>query len=325
MKISNICYIDISQPDVLKYKIIDFSDKLYEYCILSNIANNCNLYDHQTQLECIEHRINYFLQTISFIFGQALNITNISKTNDPFLQQMQKVLLELRMRQETSLYWPKENLFPLPNPFFQKVTNHSSKLGNIMSYKNGHNSQKYRNIHLYRILAENWLKDLHEISQSFLLLFDQLTEAITHAATNLWHPMLLPDTFLGSKSNKEDPYLSTSLFSMVLPLAEVQYFLFDKCLIFTMTIRIPSTKEFQLFKSHPIPIYLDFNTDVISSVYMKPQIPYLAISSNNQSYFTTNENFLNACYQNGFQTFCHTPRSISKTNNNPAFVKHQWF
>ena len=68
----------------------------------------------------------------------------------------------------------------------------------------------------------------------------------------------------------------------------------------------------------PIPIYLDFNTVVISSVYMKPQIHYLAISSNNQSYFTTNENFLNACYQNGFQTFYHPPRSIFGTSNNPT-------
>ena len=134
---------------------------------------------------------------------------------------------------------------------------------------------------------------------------------------NLWHPMLLPDTFLDFKSNKEDPYLSTSLFSMVLPFAKIQYFLFDKYLIFTMTIQIPSTKVFQLFKPNPIPIYFVFNTDVIFSVYMKPQILYLAISSNNQSYFTTNENFLNACYQNGFQTFCQPPRSISNTNNNP--------
>ena len=56
-----------------------------------------------------------------------------------------------------------------------------------------------------------------------------------------------------------------------------------------MIIPIPSTDEFQLFKLHPIPIYLDFNTDAISSIYIKPQISYLAISSNNQSYFTTNE------------------------------------
>ena len=39
---------------------------------------------------------------------QARNITNISKTNDPFLQQIQKVLLKLRIREETSFYWPKE-------------------------------------------------------------------------------------------------------------------------------------------------------------------------------------------------------------------------
>ena len=35
-----ISYIDIFQPDVLRYKIIDSSHKLYEYCILSNVANN---------------------------------------------------------------------------------------------------------------------------------------------------------------------------------------------------------------------------------------------------------------------------------------------
>ena len=91
------------------------------------------------------------------------------------------------------------------------------------------------------------LKDLHEISQSFLLLLDQLTEAIMHAATNLWHPMLLPDTFLDFKYNKEKPNLSTSLFSMVLPFSKIQYFLLDEYLIFIMTIPIASAKEFQLF------------------------------------------------------------------------------
>ena len=64
-------------------------------------------------------------------------------------------------------------------------------------------------------------------------------------------------------------------------------------------------------------LILDFWTDVIFSMYMKHQIPYLAISSNNQSYFSTNESVLIACYQNGFQTFCHSPKSMSNTNNNP--------
>ena len=118
---------------------------------------------------------------MSFISRQARKITNISKINDPFLQQIQKVLLELTIRQEFSLYWPKENLFQLPNSFLQKVTNLSSKLGNITTYKDWHNSRKDPIIHLYRILAANWLKDLHEISQSFLLLLDGLTEAITHS------------------------------------------------------------------------------------------------------------------------------------------------
>ena len=49
-----ISYIDIFQPDVLKYNIIDNSHKLYEYYILSNIANSCNLYGNQTKLDFIE-------------------------------------------------------------------------------------------------------------------------------------------------------------------------------------------------------------------------------------------------------------------------------
>ena len=77
-------------------------------------------------------------------------------------------------------------------------------------------------------------------------------------------------------------------------------------------------KNFNYLNYTQFQIYLDFNTDAISSVYMKPQIHYLVISSNNQSYFTVNENFLNACYQNGFQTFFHTPRSLFNTNNNPV-------
>ena len=53
--------------------------------------------------------------------------------------------------------------------------------------------------------------------------------------------MPLPDTFLDFKSNKEDPYLSTCFCSIVPPFAKIQYFLFDKYLIFTMTIPIPSS------------------------------------------------------------------------------------
>ena len=62
-----------------------------------------------------------------------------------------------------------------------------------------------------------------------------------------------------------------------------------RALIFTMTIPIPSAEEFQLFKPHPIPIHFDFDTDVISFIYMKSQVPYLAIPSNYQSHFATNE------------------------------------
>ena len=76
---------------------------------------------------------------------------------------------------------------------------------------------------------------------------------------NLWQPMLLPDTFLDFKSNKEDQHLSTSLFSIIFSISKIQYSSFNKYLIFIMTIPIPSTKEFQLFKPHPIPIHLDFS------------------------------------------------------------------
>ena len=168
--------------------MIDFSHKLYEYCTISNIANNCNLYDHQRQLDFIEQRINYFLEEISFISRQARNITNISKTNDPSLQQIQKVLLELRMRQETYLYWPKEDSFLLSNPFFQKVTNLSLKLGNIVTYEDWHNSQKDPNIHLYRILAANLLK---KTCMKFLNLF-------FHSLINLQKLLSLPQLIYGT-------------------------------------------------------------------------------------------------------------------------------
>ena len=101
--------------------MIDSSHKSYEYCTLSSIANNCYLYDHQARLEFIEQRINYFLDEISFISRQIRNITNSYKTKNPFLRQIRKVLLELRIRKETSLYWPKENVFLLPFHFLQKL------------------------------------------------------------------------------------------------------------------------------------------------------------------------------------------------------------
>ena len=53
-----------------------------------------------------------------------------------------------------------------------------------MTHKDGHNSLEYPNIHLYRILAANWLKCVEEISQPFLSILNQFTEAITHATIN---------------------------------------------------------------------------------------------------------------------------------------------
>ena len=323
-----ISYFDILQPENLKYKIVDISHKLYEHCILTNIANNCNIYNHHTQLEFMKKRINYFLGEISFITRQAHNITKIPKNSDPFLHQIRNVLLQSKIRQKTSLYWPKENLFLLPNPFSEQLENLSSNLNNVTMYKDWHKSQIYPNLHIYRILAANWLMDLHEISRSFLSLLTQLTEAMTHAATNLWHPMLLPDTFLDFKSNKEDPHLPTSLFSMVIPFSKIRYFTFNNYLIFTMTIPIPSSEEFQVFKTHSTPIHFDFNTDYIIPIFIKPQFSYIAISPNNESYFTTNENFLASCHQNGLQNFCHPPHSIYSTQNNPIcetsmFIKSQ--
>ena len=107
-----------------------------------------------------------------------------------------------------------------------------------------HKPQINPNLQIYRILATNWLMDLHEISRSFLSLLTQLTEAITHAATNLWIPMLLPDTFLDFKFNKGEPHLPTSLSSMVTPFSKLTYFTFNNYSIFTMTIPIPSSEEF---------------------------------------------------------------------------------
>ena len=155
-----ICYFDILKPEYLKYKIVDISDKLYEYCILTNIANNCNIYNHHTQLEFMKKRINYFLGEFSFISRQAHNITKIPKNSDPFLHQIQKVLLQSKIRQKTYLYWTKENLFLLPNPFSKQLENLSSNLNNVTMYKDWHKSQIYPNLHIYRILEANWLMEL---------------------------------------------------------------------------------------------------------------------------------------------------------------------
>ena len=76
-------------------------------------------------------------------------------------------------------------LFLLPNPFSEQLENLSSNLNNVTMYKDWHKSQIDPNFHIYRILAANWLIDLHEISQPFLSLLAQHTEAVTHAATNL--------------------------------------------------------------------------------------------------------------------------------------------
>ena len=99
----------------------------------------------------MKKRINYFLGEISFISRQARNITNIPKNSDPFLYQIQKVLLQSKVRQKTSRYWSKENLFLLPNPFSEQLKNLSSNLNNVTMYKDWHKSQIYPNLQIYRI------------------------------------------------------------------------------------------------------------------------------------------------------------------------------
>ena len=93
-----------------------------------------------------------------------------------------------------------------------------------MTYKDWHISQKDPNIHLYRILAANWLKDLHEISQSFLLLLGQLTEGITYSGTYLEHPMLLLNTFWSSNLTKKTHAYQHPFFVWSFPLLKYNTF-----------------------------------------------------------------------------------------------------
>ena len=137
------------QSENSKYKIVDISHQLYEHCVFTNIANNCNIYNHHTQLEFMKKLIHFFLENFLFIFRNARNITNIPKNSDPFLHQIQKVLLQLKIRRKTSLYWSKENLFLLPNPLSEQLKNLSSNLNNVTMYKDWHKSQIYPNFHIH--------------------------------------------------------------------------------------------------------------------------------------------------------------------------------
>ena len=115
---------------------------------------------------------------------------------------------------------------------------------------------------------------------------------------------------------------------MVIPFSKIRYFTFNNYLICTITIPIPSPEEFHVFKTHSTPIYFDFNTDYTTPIFIKSQISYNAIFPNNESHFTTNENFLASCHQNGLQNFCHSLHSIYSTQNNPIcetsmFIKSQ--
>ena len=172
----------------------------------------------------------------------------------------------------------------LPKPFSEQIENLLFNLDNVPMYKDWNKIQIYPNVHIHSILAAKWLMDLHEISQSFLSLSHNLQKPLPNTATNLWHTVLLPNTFLDFRYNKEDPYLPTYLFSMDLPFSKIQYCLFNNYLIFTMTIPIHSTTEFHLFKIHSTPIYFDFNTDYTLPTYIKPQVSHTAISSYNGSY-----------------------------------------
>ena len=125
----------------------------------------------------------------------------------------------------------------------------------------------------------------------------------------------------GTSNLTQKTHIYKHPFFMVNPFAKIQYFLFDKYWIFTMTIPIPTTEECQLFKPHPIPMYLDFNTDVISSVYMKNQIHYLAISTNNQSYFTTMQIFSMHVIKMDFKYFS-THQNLDLTPTTILFVRH---
>ena len=43
-----VSYFATLQPENLKYKMVNIFHKLYEHCILTNIASDCNIYNHHT-------------------------------------------------------------------------------------------------------------------------------------------------------------------------------------------------------------------------------------------------------------------------------------
>ena len=75
-----ISYFDILQPENLKYKIVDISHKLYEHCILPNIANNCNILRWLAMISTTQKCFFYIKKNESIILIRSYLIIGIIGT-----------------------------------------------------------------------------------------------------------------------------------------------------------------------------------------------------------------------------------------------------
>ena len=284
-------YLNTSQLYTLKDKLINDYNTLTYKCF-----NNCNKINFKINIELISN----LLDKIPTIVNQTYNMNPTSQNNNNFSNKIKKAFEKLKNNQQSSLYLPEDNLFLLPTPISKNIENFSK-------------NEKFKELsNLYNLDSMFKIRNIQETLNFYLPLLQQLIEALTHTGANSWNPMLFPDSLFEFKFN-----LSDSFFFNILPFSKIKHFIIEDYLIFMLTIPIPSSDKFHIFKPHPFPIFFNINNIYTISIHHKPQISYLALSSDNKSYFIANDHFINSCYHTEIGIFCYINFPILNTKEDP--------
>ena len=178
--------------------------------------------------------------------------------------------------------------------------------------------------------ASLWMTSLREFATEYIQALEGLHITLLFLTNNVWNPSLIPSAnhtpiLTDIRLNKPNVYIPSYIKLLDLYQdSQVNVFKIDNQLVQYLTLPLFSREEYQLFKIHPLRSSIELNISTQLSLYIKPKTSYLTISSDNETYFTFSQQWLDSCSRYFFG-YLYSPRlSIHFVEENPICETNLW-
>ena len=141
---------------------------------------------------------------------------------------------------------------------------------------------------------------------------------------NIWNPILIDsDKYMKIldyiRLAKSEIYLPINFtFSDLYQISKISAHNFENQLIFLLTIPLISNNEFKLYKIHSVTALKNFGETHQFKIFSEPKIEYLGLSTDSNTYFKFNEQWIHSCSSLSFGNFCQFEVTIFYTDENPV-------